>query len=60
MTFRSQEMAHYRLIVPRENSYNTLESIIQLEMVHLVDISDNLNRPFFPQIKRCDEILQKI
>jgi hypothetical protein len=27
---------------------------------HLLDIGNPLNRPFFPQVKRCDELLTKI
>ena len=32
----------------------------QAELAHIIDTGDPLNRPFFQQLKRCDESLYKI
>ena len=60
MTFRSVDMAHFRLFLPRENCYQSVVELLQVGNAHLLDIGSPLNRPFFPQVKRCDELLLKI
>lgn len=37
-----------------------MEELLQLGTAHLVDIGSLLNRPFFPQVKRIDELLLKL
>ena len=32
----------------------------QADLAHVIDIGDPLNRPFFQQLKRCDETLYKV
>jgi hypothetical protein len=60
MTFRSIPMSHFRLFLPRENYYSSVEEILTLSNAHVVDIGNSLNRPFFNQHKRIDELLVKI
>ena len=60
MTFRSVEMKHYQLVIPREMAYTTISQLGQEHMVHVLDTGDSLDRPFFQQLKRCDEALYKI
>lgn len=60
MTFRSIEMKHYQLVIPREMAYTTISQLGQEEMVHILDTGDPMDRPFFQQLKRCDEALYKI
>jgi len=60
MTFRSIDMAHFRLFLPRENYYHSIEELLHLGNAHLIDIGNPLNRPYFQQVKRCDELLLKI
>jgi hypothetical protein len=60
MTFRSIDMVHFRLFLPRENFYHSIEELLHLGNAHLLDIGNPLNRPYFPQVKRCDELLLKI
>lgn len=60
MTFRSIEMVHFRLFLPRESYYHSVEELLALGNAHLLDIGNPLNRPFFQQVKRCDELLIKI
>jgi V-type H+-transporting ATPase subunit a len=54
MTYRSQPMTHYQLIIPREISWEVVNYLGQIERVHLEDISNPSNRPFYSQVKRCD------
>jgi hypothetical protein len=60
MTFRSIEMVHFRLFLPRESYYHSVEELLAMGNAHLVDIGSPLSRPFFQQVKRCDELLIKI
>ena len=60
MTFRSLNMSHFLLIMPRDNAYDTMNEIAQQELVHINDCGDPINRPFYQQLKRCDENLQRI
>jgi hypothetical protein len=53
-------MVHFRLFLPRESYYHSVEELLQLGNAHLLDIGNPLNRPFFQQVKRCDELLLKI
>ena len=60
MTFRSIEMVHFRLFLPRESYYHAVQELLHLGNAHLLDIGNPLSRPFFQQVKRCDELLIKI
>ena len=53
-------MAHFRLFLPRENCYQSVVELLKVGNSHLLDIGSALNRPFFAQVKRCDELLLKI
>lgn len=53
-------MAHFRLFLPRENFYHSVEELLSLGNAHVVDVGNPLNRPFFNQQKRIDELLVKI
>ena len=60
MTFRSLDMKHYTLIIPRDHAYLTISQIAQLENVHFIDAGDHMNRAFQLQVKRVDELSQEI
>ena len=60
MTFRSLEMTHFQMIVPRGSAYQTVNTLGQRNMLHLQDNGNNMDRPFSQMVKRCDECLQKI
>jgi len=61
--FRSETMGFYHLILPTESSWEILNELGRLSLVHFVDLNGSLsavNRPFTNYIKRCDEILLKM
>lgn len=60
MTFRSEPMTHYQLIIPREIGWEVVNYLGKIELVHLDDVSNPNNRPFSSQVKRCEESLQKL
>ena len=60
MTFRSQDMNHFTLIIPRDHAYVTISQIAQLQTAHFLDAGDHANRHFHLQLKRCEELIQKI
>ena len=60
MTFRSLEMSHFQMIVPRDSAYQTFNTLGQENVLHLVDNRNNVDRPFSMMVKRCDDCLQKI
>jgi len=60
MTFRSEPMTHYQLVIPREMSWEVVNYLGSIERVHFEDISNPINRPFSSQVKRCDESLTKV
>ena len=59
MTFRSIAMSHFRLFLPRENFYHSVEELLTLGKAHFKDIGNPLSRPFFNQHKRTEELLNK-
>lgn len=60
MTFRSLEMSHFQMIVPRDSAYQTVNILGQENVLHLLDNGTNIDRPFSQMVKRCEECLQKI
>ena len=60
MTFRSLQMSHFRVFLPRENYYQSADELISIGKAHILDIGNPLNRPFFNQQKRVEELLVKI
>lgn len=56
-------MGFYHLVLPSESTWEILNELGRLSLVHFVDLNGNLsaiNRPFTNYIKRCDEILLNI
>lgn len=60
MTFRSLDMSHYTLIIPRDHAYRTVSQIALLEDAHFIDAGNHLDRQFGPQLKRCEELIQQL
>lgn len=60
MTFRSSQMQHYQLIIPREIAWDLTNKIGKSGLIHLEDISNPMEKPFTSQIKRCEDSLHKI
>ncbi|EGR26919.1 V-type ATPase 116kda subunit family protein, putative [Ichthyophthirius multifiliis] len=61
--FRSEKMSLYCILMPREGAWYVLNELGDLGMVHFVDSDSEIplfNRPYFKQIKRCEESQQKL
>lgn len=65
-------MSYYQIVVPRESAwdvYNELGKIeavifkslyVKIETVDMTPEEPLLTRPFYPMIKRCDDVLGKL
>lgn len=56
-------MSYHHLVMQRESAWEILNEIGDISSLHFVDPNPNvplINRPFSNQIKRCDEVLNKI
>ncbi|EGR27623.1 v-type ATPase 116kda subunit family protein, putative [Ichthyophthirius multifiliis] len=61
--FRSETMGLYHLILPSESSWEILNELGKLSLLHFLDLNQNtpqLNRTFTPFVKRCEQMLMKI
>ncbi|CAD8156140.1 unnamed protein product [Paramecium pentaurelia] len=61
--FRSETMAYYQIIVPKESAWNVFNEMGKLSMVQVVDMSPDephVNRPFYQYIRRADEVISKL
>jgi len=61
--FRSEDMNLYNLIMPRESAWHILNQLGTIDCVHFVDMQSdmgNFNRPFYSQVKRCEDMLAKL
>ena len=60
---RSEEMGYYLLIIPHENVWEVLNSLGDLNSLHLIDSNQELaifNRNFSKYIKICEETSLKL
>jgi len=60
---RSETMGFYHLILPCESSWEILNELGRLSLLHFVDLNGTIaavNRPFTNYMKRCDEILLRL
>ncbi len=60
---RSVDMRYYNMIMPRESAWHILNQIGTMDTVHFVDMQSemgNFNRPFYNQVKRCEDLLTKV
>ncbi|EAR98594.1 V-ATPase A subunit 9-2 isotype of the V0 sector (macronuclear) [Tetrahymena thermophila SB210] len=60
---RSEKMSLHCLLMPRESAWEVLNDLGTLDKVHFVDCEEDVpqfNRPFYQQVRRCDESLQKL
>ena len=58
--FRSSTMGYYNIIIPRENAWNVMNDLAELDCIHFVDHDPELpqiNRPFSNYIKRLNTLL---
>ncbi|KAL4479041.1 hypothetical protein ABPG73_022159 [Tetrahymena malaccensis] len=61
--FRSENMGYYHLILPRESSWEVMNELGGLSLLHFIDQNPdlpNINKAFTNYIKRCDEVLFKL
>lgn len=60
--FRSEDVHYYNLIMPRENAWEILNQLGELDALHFVENESGANfaRPFANFIKRCEEINVKL
>jgi len=57
--FRSEDMSYCRMVLPRESAWETMNELGKIECLHLIDSDENIpniSRPFYNNIKRCDEL----
>lgn len=66
--YRSDSISHYNLVIPKESAWDVMNKLGtppiilgQTKLIHVVpNSSPLLSKPFFAQVKRCDENLLKI
>lgn len=61
--FRSEVMGCYKISIDRESSWEIVNEIGEMGKVHFFERNPeilNFNRPFINQIKRCDDIFNKL
>ena len=61
--FRSEDMGYYNLILSRESAWHSINQIGNIDSVHFEDMQTdvgNFNRPYYNQVKRCEELLLKV
>jgi hypothetical protein len=60
MTFRSLDMSHHNICIPRDIVYEAINRIGYQNILHFIDESGQVNKPFSQSLKRCEESLVKI
>lgn len=66
--YRSDTINHYNLVIPRESAWDIMnklgEYVVnagQTKLIHIVPNQEAvLNKPFFLQVKRCEESLMRV
>lgn len=60
--FRSEDIDYYNLIMPRENAWEILNELGELDALHFVENESgaNFSKPFANFIKRCEEVNSKL
>lgn len=59
--FRSAEMKFFNIHIPKEDTYEVVSRLAEHNFVQFVDSAKNsFHRPYFNQLKRCDEVIAKI
>lgn len=61
--FRSDPMAYYNIVMPRENAWDILNELGELNAVQFVDQNAHdltFNRPYTAYIKRCEDMEAKV
>ncbi|EGR28352.1 v-type ATPase 116kda subunit family protein, putative [Ichthyophthirius multifiliis] len=59
----SQTMCYCRIIITKENAWESFNILGKLNCVHQIDYDDNIpqiSRPYYNQVKRCEKILYQI
>ncbi|KAL4468898.1 hypothetical protein ABPG72_009168 [Tetrahymena utriculariae] len=60
---RSDRMAYYNIVIPRESAWEVLNQLGQVQVVQFEDQNaheNHLSRVFTPQIKRAEDILNQL
>jgi len=60
---RSEDMTLLQVMMPHDQGYETISKLLELEMVHYVDLNRNVmpnNLPFTGLLKRAEETSRKI
>ncbi len=61
--FRSESMSYHSLLFSKENSWEILEELGHLGIIHIEDMNLNeleAKHPFFEQIKEIHVVLEKL
>jgi len=61
--FRSDPMGLYNLVMPRENAWEILNELGELDALQFIDLNAHetaFNRPYANYIKRCEELEAKV
>jgi len=60
---RSEDMTLLQVIIPHEQGYEAVSQLLELDMVHYVDLNKNVmptRLPFTELLKRAEETSKKI
>lgn len=61
--FRSEAMSYHSILISRDNGWEIINELGDLEALHFIDQNPDIPvmmKPFYHQIKRCDDLLLKI
>ena len=61
--FRSEDMTLLQVMIPNDQGYEILSKLLELDMVHYVDLNKNVmpnKLPFTELLKRAEETNKKI
>lgn len=61
--FRSETMAYFQIIIPRESAWYIVNELGKMNSIELVDMTPEeaqMSRPFFPMIRRIEDVIGKL
>ena len=61
--FRSEDMTLFQLRVPKDDAWDVINQLGELDVAHFINLNKNeqpFNLPYANQIKRCEETERRI
>lgn len=61
--FRSEDMSLYEITIPKDNAWEIMNELGNLNSLHLMDLNKEeqvFNLMYAPSIRRCEEVEKKI